>query len=780
MNKKLLITILVCIFIGGCSSSSVNKKVKIDTATMRIAYMGDSQVKLYWNKINRVDGYELYRKDSDDNEYQKIKNIEKDTMISYVDKNLHNGETYDYKLRGYQKNKKEIDYGDYSSSVKVSINNKIPAISNIFASTNQVKLKWTKSLKSNGYSIYRKTKGAVFKKLAVVDKNKTTYVDKDVHKDMTYTYKIASETNSKTYMSKDENITPAKVEEAQVLSVSQYPTKNKTYAKLTWESKKDYVYSIMRKSQGENYQTVGQKIAHDRMCSFYDTTAKENKDYTYSIRAMKKVNEIAFLMSSQDQGMTTISAKPKVKVDFTNLHAAISWNPIKDVDGYIILRKNGLNGRFKKIGTVGASVHEYIDVYHNSFTSPQEIKMVDAQDTYLDPSNNSIVYTVRGYKINNHQITYGNYDYDGDFHLEPPSIISVKKKSSTQAIIEWGTVKNAKQYVLYSGYNDNQGQRHWQKIATVPQKKGKRMKQTTLVNKNHTYFTVQAISQKNGKTVYSSYDKGFDISQRKYNNRNVLFFGDSITFGSPYKKPQTRTVFSYPHRVQQLTGVQYYNPSIPGSTYTYSEKTNRSRMIQIAECLKEGRDVKSSDLTKKIKKGDMYVYETDFVNNQIKGRTFKDFDVVLMAAGTNDYLDDAQLGSLNSKSTREFNGAINTIMGYIKKASHERVKSGKKPIKVVFIDLFYSDRTYNYSQRTNRFITKNKIGLTLTDYQLDLNQLINKYKQEGMDVYQYANTTINEDNCPYMTSDNLHMSKYGYTQIGNELTHYLLKQGILK
>ncbi|MDQ9826320.1 hypothetical protein RFZ44_23780, partial [Acinetobacter sp. 163] len=76
-------------------------------------------------------------------------------------------------------------------------------------------------------------------------------------------------------------------------------------------------------------------------------------------------------------------------------------------------------------------------------------------------------------------------------------------------------------------------------------------------------------------------------------------------------------------------------------------------------------------------------------------------------------------------------------MSWIKEGSDQRVAEGKKPIKVVFVEMFYSDRTKVYSQLTNRFETKNDIGLTLTDYQNNYNKLIEKYKNEGFDVYQF-------------------------------------------
>lgn len=47
----------------------------------------------------------------------------------------------------------------------------------------------------------------------------------------------------------------------------------------------------------------------------------------------------------------------------------------------------------------------------------------------------------------------------------------------------------------------------------------------------------------------------------------ILYFGDSITYGSPYKSNSNKHIFSIPYRVKELLGCVYYNPSIPGSTY---------------------------------------------------------------------------------------------------------------------------------------------------------------------------------------------------------------------
>jgi len=777
--KKVLIILFIAILIGACSSQVHTDEDSIGTTTIGISYTDNDQIQLSWEKIDDVTGYEIFRKDDQKSEYKKIKTIEDNTVLSYTDSEVQEGKTYIYKVRGYFQDGERTVFGDYSTDVEGMILDEVPVISKVISTSSSIELDWTKSQDSTCYAVYRKTEKGDFEKIADIDKEQTHYTDKDVQANKRYIYKIANITTAKTYYSQEEKSSVENIAAPTLLSISYYSKNNKNNVKITWESENDAVYSIMKKDKNGKYQVIGEQTATSETCSFYDKSVKENSDYSYTVRQIKKLSKVSYICGNYDkEGLTTLSKKAKVTVDATNLRAAISWDKIDNIDGYIILRKNKLDGNYKKIATVGSNVTTYTDVYKDTFTTKKEKKLLSAK-TFLDASNSGIIYSVRGYKIKDNKISYSNYYEDGDFHLEAPAIVGVDKNSSGQVTIEWGTVNNAQKYYLYSGYKDNEGKMHWEKAASINHQSQIRMKESINVDSNHTYFTVKAVSQKNGEEVYSSYDKNFNIENRRFDKTNVLFFGDSITFGSPYKAESTRTVFSYPHRVQQLTGINYYNPSIPGSTYTYSNKDNRSRMIQIAKCLNEGRNVTKRDLTKKVNGGDMYVYQTDFVDNQINGQRFKDFDVVIFAAGTNDYLDDAVFGSIDSQNINEYNGAMNTIMSYIQEASQERVKNGKKPIKVVFINLFYSDRTYNYAQRTNRFVTQNKIGLTLTDYQNNINRLIRKYKADGVEVYQYANKTINENNCPYMTSDNLHMNKYAYTQIGNELTQFLLDNKVL-
>lgn len=147
----------------------------------------------------------------------------------------------------------------------------------------------------------------------------------------------------------------------------------------------------------------------------------------------------------------------------------------------------------------------------------------------------------------------------------------------------------------------------------------------------------------------------------------------------------------------------------------------------------------------------------------------------MLMAGTNDYSDNTALGSIDDTSTHTFNGALNYILGKIKKASDERVSKGQDPIKLVFVDLFYSDRTHDSIKLNDRDVTPNKIGLTLMDYQKALNNQLKKWSL-SFETFHFKTrdyNIVNKANCPYTTVDNLHFSKFTYGQYGNALAKFL-------
>ena len=303
------------------------------------------------------------------------------------------------------------------------------------------------------------------------------------------------------------------------------------------------------------------------------------------------------------------------------------------------------------------------------------------------------------------------------------------------------------------------------------------------IDKN-AYYAVQAYSTKNGEKVFSDFEKGFslkDFDPIEYAKERILYFGDSITHGSPYDNAAYQHVFSIPYRVAQLLGCVYYNPSIPGSTYhdlgqyengSNVENTNfyRYRITrEVVDAISEGELPANWEYL-----------NTDKNSEGETNTRIEDYNIVVLAAGTNDYLDNTVLGEKDSTDVSTFNGALNHILEKIQEASQKRIENGEEAIKVVFVDLYYSDRTYNYKQINNRDTVPNKIGLTLTDYQNELDDQLSKWNEsEYLTCYNFNTRDydiVDQETCPYLSTDNLHFTKYAYGLYGNAFAQFLIDE----
>ena len=233
-----------------------------------------------------------------------------------------------------------------------------------------------------------------------------------------------------------------------------------------------------------------------------------------------------------------------------------------------------------------------------------------------------------------------------------------------------------------------------------------------------------------------------------------------------------------------MLGSVYYNPSIPGSTYHDLGYYEENGTIINIENTNYYRYRITREVVEPISEG-RYPANCEYLNTKansegIENTTIEDYNIVVLAAGTNDYLDNTVLGEKDSDDNSTFNGALNYILGKIEEASQKRVAEGKEAIKVVFVDLYYSDRTYNYKQLNNRDTTPNQIGLTLTDYQMELDDQLSKWNEsEYLSCYNFNTRDyeiVNQQTCPYVSTDNLHFSKFTYGQYGNAFAQFLLDE----
>ena len=96
-----------------CTTPLKVKNLKLSTKS--------SAVTLKWGKTSGATGYKLYRYNSKTKKYEKIATINSGSTVSYTDKNLKKGTTYQYKVRAYKKYENSTFYGVCSTVTKITV-----------------------------------------------------------------------------------------------------------------------------------------------------------------------------------------------------------------------------------------------------------------------------------------------------------------------------------------------------------------------------------------------------------------------------------------------------------------------------------------------------------------------------------------------------------------------------------------------------------------------------------------------------------------------------------
>ncbi len=156
--------------------------------------MSTTSVKISWEKQNAGDGYEIYRDGS------LLDTIAGNSTVTYTDKNLTTGSTYQYQIRMYKDapdssdaNKRTRLYGSLSGVVSATVTCGQVAINTDKCSVdgNQITVAWSKLSGVSGYEIYRATAAdGDYSLIGTAGSSKTSYKDVQTLSGTTYYYKV--------------------------------------------------------------------------------------------------------------------------------------------------------------------------------------------------------------------------------------------------------------------------------------------------------------------------------------------------------------------------------------------------------------------------------------------------------------------------------------------------------------------------------------------------------------------------------------------------------------
>lgn len=154
----------------------------------KISNTTSSSIKLSWSKVSNADGYRIYRSTSKNGTYTKIKDITKNSTLSYTDSSLSSNKKYYYKIKSFKTSKKEKYYGYYSNIANGETNLSTPSVKLSTPKSKSIKVSWEKISGAKGYELYRSTskKG----KYSKITTSNLSYTSKNLTKNKTYYYKV--------------------------------------------------------------------------------------------------------------------------------------------------------------------------------------------------------------------------------------------------------------------------------------------------------------------------------------------------------------------------------------------------------------------------------------------------------------------------------------------------------------------------------------------------------------------------------------------------------------
>ncbi|MBQ1995424.1 MAG: fibronectin type III domain-containing protein, partial [Clostridia bacterium] len=309
--------------------------------SLKAAQYNYNTVKLTWKKLSGVTGYQIYQYNAKTKKWSKVKTVSSKYDYAHI-KSLKNGSTYKFRVRAYYKSSKTY-YGSYSSTASVKVG--VPAATvKVTTSYNAVKLSWNKVPDATGYRIYKYDSAKKKWVTAVKSTKKTSYTFKDLTTGKSYSYRVRPyQTVSKKVYWGSYETTKATPTLAKPTGFKAQPS-TYTTVKFKWDKVSGaHGYRVYRyNSKTEKWDTV---LSSTKSTSFKDTKLEPQTQYSYKVKAFRKVSGKAVYSSASSAFKTSTEVLPSITevnlIARTETSLTLLWNDIR-ADAYEIYTPSGV------------------------------------------------------------------------------------------------------------------------------------------------------------------------------------------------------------------------------------------------------------------------------------------------------------------------------------------------------------------------------------------------------------------------------------------------------
>lgn len=390
--------------------------------------------KISWNALSGAEGYEVWYKVNDSNEYELLS----DTTAKQITSNkLKDGTTYSYKVRGYCLEDNQKYYGDFSAVKSLRVIG-TPAISVLEQSAAKtVDIMWSKLKDVAGYELWRSTNGVDFTKVKTIDGNATS--NYSLVSGDTYSYKVRAyrtdASGSKTYGFYSDT------ESIRVLStpvISSIEQTGANYANIKWnEVNGADGYAVYRSDAKDGIYTLLKNVTDTSTINY---NMEVGKRYYYKIAAY--ANNSGTRRYSVASEVRCITILDKVSIadieELSSSSVALTWMKVANATGYNVYVSGSDTGEYTLVKTLKSA-----DVENGEYATATVSNLKAEQyhyfkiAPYVDEDRSSHIAPMSSqYKI---YVT----------NLAKPVIASEEQVSETSLKVSWKAINNAEGYEVF-------------------------------------------------------------------------------------------------------------------------------------------------------------------------------------------------------------------------------------------------------------------------------------------------------------------------------------------
>ncbi len=279
-------------------------------------------IKVYWNAVEGIDGYYIYRK-AEDSDWEKAGNAPK-TSTTFEDKGAGSGKTYYYCVAPYIGNSESEKVSSDISVYYLKAPQNVTAVN----TKDAIKVSWSASAGTTEYRIFR-NHGSITELVALVDAGETEYIDTDVEVDEIYSYYIQA------VSSKGQSENSATTSEVMRIECVQ-GIKTGILAngiKISWkEHPYAEYYVVCRRNAG-----IWTRISQTYDLDYIDETVVSGEVYAYSV-----IPVVASFEGGIDESLvkeTKFLSAPKItKITNNEGSMTVTWEKVAGAKTYELQR----------------------------------------------------------------------------------------------------------------------------------------------------------------------------------------------------------------------------------------------------------------------------------------------------------------------------------------------------------------------------------------------------------------------------------------------------------